>query len=99
MSPVIILCCNTNMFSDKLLNIILRFGLMIKNWYWKNIYYECGFTPIKVLEFFRNKILFVSLLFIVFDVELILLFPLSLSGISYNYADSMLILLFMFSWF
>lgn len=31
MSPVIILCRNTNMFSDKLLNIILRFGLMIKN--------------------------------------------------------------------
>jgi len=99
MSPVIILYCNTNMFSDKLFDIILLFGLMIKNWYWKNINYECGFTLIKVLEFFGNKILFVSLLFIVFDVELILLFPLSLSGISYNYIDSMLITLFILLWF
>lgn len=31
MSPVIILYCNTNMFSDKLFDIILLFGLMIKN--------------------------------------------------------------------
>jgi len=61
----------------------------------KTSIYECGFTPYQSARVpLEIKFYLVSLLFIVFDVELILLFPLSLSGISYNYIDSMLITLF-----
>ena len=63
----------------------------------KTSIYECGFAPYQTARVpLEIKFYLVSLLFIVFDVEIIFLFPLSLSSIAYTFNDIFLIFLFIY---
>lgn len=57
-------CCKILLYT-KCNNNNSHSGASIKDRYRKNINYECGFTHINRQESVRNKILLVSLLFIV----------------------------------
>lgn len=61
----------------------------------KTSIYECGFTPYaQPRSTFDIKFYLVSLLFIVFDVEIIFLFPISIQKYNYSTAEINLILFF-----
>lgn len=86
-----------------LVSIIISIALMILT-FWgyrtkidieKTSIYECGFTPYtQARSVFDIKFYLVSLLFIVFDVEVLFLFPFSLNKNNYSFYETNIILIF-----
>ena len=61
----------------------------------KTSIYECGFTPYtQARSTFDIKFYLVSLLFIVFDVEILFLFPFGLNKENYSISETNIILFF-----
>lgn len=63
----------------------------------KNSAYECGFEPFTVKhEVFESHFLIVGILFLLFDLELIFLFPLAISGLAKGLISLLIVLPFLF---
>lgn len=89
--------------SAAIISIIISIALMVLT-FWgyrtkidieKTSIYECGFTPYtQARSIFDIKFYLVSLLFIVFDVEILFLFPLGLNKENYSFYETNIILIF-----
>jgi len=93
----------TGFLTAVIISLIISVGLMILT-FWgyrtkidleKTSIYECGFTPYaQPRSTFDIKFYLVSLLFIVFDVEILFLFPFGLNKQNYSFYETNIILIF-----
>ncbi len=93
----------TGFISAAIVSIMISVAIMVFT-FWgyrtkidleKTSIYECGFTPYtQARSAFDIKFYLVSLLFIVFDVEILFLFPFGLNKENYSFYETNIIILF-----